>query len=135
VNEVKITSDLHLAWGIPAGLVLRSFYGYPPQPTSPAAVLMGAAGQTLIRTTRRRASWIPLRMPGRMLDFGCGAESCMKRMRAHGWSVEGIEVSARSGSGSSWLRSRQWNAFSRAAAHWTEQTSRADCIGMIAEKV
>jgi 2-polyprenyl-3-methyl-5-hydroxy-6-metoxy-1,4-benzoquinol methylase len=28
-----------------------------------------------------------------MLDFGCGAGDFMKRMREHGWSVEGIDVS------------------------------------------
>ncbi len=28
-----------------------------------------------------------------MLDFGCGAGDFMKRMRDHGWTVEGIDVS------------------------------------------
>jgi 2-polyprenyl-3-methyl-5-hydroxy-6-metoxy-1,4-benzoquinol methylase len=75
--------------------VLRSHFGYPPQPTSAKAAMMGAVGWALIRTTRRRNSWIPFRAPGRLLDFGCGAGNYMKRMREHGWRVEGIDSSPR----------------------------------------
>jgi 2-polyprenyl-3-methyl-5-hydroxy-6-metoxy-1,4-benzoquinol methylase len=73
--------------------VLRRRFGYPSQPTGPVTAVMGALGNAMIRTTRQRESWIPFRQPGRMLDFGCGAGGFMKRMREHGWNVEGIDVS------------------------------------------
>ncbi len=74
--------------------VLRTYHGYPPQPATAAVALLGVVGKALIRTKRRRESWVPFRSPGRMLDFGCGAGDYLKRMRQLGWQVEGIDVSA-----------------------------------------
>lgn len=49
----------------------------------------------LDRRARRRLWWIPLRPPGRILDFGCGAGDFLQRMQKRGWRVEGIDVSAK----------------------------------------
>jgi 2-polyprenyl-3-methyl-5-hydroxy-6-metoxy-1,4-benzoquinol methylase len=73
--------------------LLRTNYGYPPQPTRWADTTMAAIGQAFFRGMRRRASWIPYRMPGRLLEFGCGAGHFMKQMREYGWTVEGVDVS------------------------------------------
>jgi len=73
--------------------VLRSDFGYPPQPAgfgTPAAALLA---RLLIRRSRQRQNWIPFRAPGRLLDFGCGAGDFLKRMRALGWTVEGMDMS------------------------------------------
>jgi SAM-dependent methyltransferase len=73
--------------------ILRTSHGYPPQPTNWADTLLATVGRALIRGTRRRASWVPFRSPGRLLEFGCGAGDYMKQMRDHGWVVEGIDAS------------------------------------------
>jgi 2-polyprenyl-3-methyl-5-hydroxy-6-metoxy-1,4-benzoquinol methylase len=73
--------------------VLQRYFNHPAPPRGPAPSLAGILGKAIIRKSRQRLSWIPFRAPGRMLDFGCGAGDFMKRMRDHGWTVEGIDVS------------------------------------------
>jgi 2-polyprenyl-3-methyl-5-hydroxy-6-metoxy-1,4-benzoquinol methylase len=73
--------------------VLRTDFGYPPKPTGLITAAMALSARAIIRRTRPRDSWIPFRPPGRMLDFGCGAGDFMKRMRSHGWTVEGMDFS------------------------------------------
>ena len=75
------------------GAVLRSDFGYPPQPVHPGDRLLSKVGRLLIRRTRRRQAWIPFREPGRLLDFGCGAGDFLRRMKGFGWSVEGLDMS------------------------------------------
>jgi SAM-dependent methyltransferase len=72
---------------------LRSGFGYPPQPLRLSTRLLAGIARLAMRRTRQRQSWIPFRAPGRLLDFGCGAGDFLKRMRAFGWSVEGIDMS------------------------------------------
>jgi SAM-dependent methyltransferase len=74
--------------------VLRTSFGYPPQPATATDRLMSLVGRTMIRGRRRRAAWIPFRGGGRLLDFGCGAARFGRLMREYGWRVEGVEVSA-----------------------------------------
>jgi len=73
--------------------ILRTRYGYPPQATGWTDTVVAAVGRAFIRGTRRRASWVPFRMPGRLLEFGCGAGGYMRQMRDHGWIVEGVDAS------------------------------------------
>jgi 2-polyprenyl-3-methyl-5-hydroxy-6-metoxy-1,4-benzoquinol methylase len=73
--------------------VLQRYFDHPAPPRGRAPALAGVLGKAVIRNSRQRLSWIPFRAPGRMLDFGCGAGDFMKRMRDHGWTVEGIDVS------------------------------------------
>ncbi len=73
--------------------VLRCDYNYPPQPLGAGVAMLATVGRFLIRSTRRRAEWIPFRGDGRLLDFGCGAAGFARRMRGFGWSVEGLDAS------------------------------------------
>jgi|GEM_PF-167880 len=73
--------------------VLRTRFGYGPQPAPAADRLMSVLGRASIRGRRRRAAWIPFRGRGRLLDFGCGAARFGRLMREYGWRVEGVDVS------------------------------------------
>jgi 2-polyprenyl-3-methyl-5-hydroxy-6-metoxy-1,4-benzoquinol methylase len=74
--------------------VLQTYYGYPTQGAAGPAKLCGWLGRAAIRSPHRRTEWIPFRGEGRLLDFGCGAGAFLQRMRALGWRVEGLDVSA-----------------------------------------
>lgn len=74
--------------------VLRKRFRHPPQPTDARTALTSLLGRVVIRRSRAREHWIPYCAPGRLLDFGCGAGDFMKRMRAYGWNVEGLDFSA-----------------------------------------
>jgi 2-polyprenyl-3-methyl-5-hydroxy-6-metoxy-1,4-benzoquinol methylase len=74
--------------------VLRAFFKYPPQPAGLANVLAGWLGRAWIRSRQHRCGWLEYRGTGRLLDFGCGAGSFLRRMQTHGWRVEGLDVSA-----------------------------------------
>ncbi|MEX2120461.1 MAG: class I SAM-dependent methyltransferase [Pirellulales bacterium] len=76
------------------GHVLRAFFNYPPQPAGMATLLAGCLGRVWIRSSQHRAGWIEYQGAGSLLDFGCGAGSFLRRMQAHGWHVEGLDVSA-----------------------------------------
>lgn len=75
--------------------VLSRLYGYQPQPADRNTVLLSYLGRMTIRRSRQRLAWIPFRDPGRLLDFGCGAGRFLEKMRAFGWSVEGLDISPR----------------------------------------
>ena len=74
--------------------VLRTHYGYPPQPLGRWTALLARLGRAGMRRSRQRQSWIPFREPGRLLDFGCGAGDFLRRMQEFGWSVEGLDMSS-----------------------------------------
>jgi SAM-dependent methyltransferase len=38
-------------------------------------------------------SYLPVKPPGRLLDFGCGSGAYLERMRGLGWDVIGIDIS------------------------------------------
>ncbi len=87
--------------GVVAGLrfelekaVLRSQYGYPPQPVSSAVRMQALFARLWINRSRQRQFWIPFRSPGSLLDFGCGAGEFLRRMKAFGWNVQGLDFSA-----------------------------------------
>ncbi len=42
---------------------------------------------------RERRGAIPVRVPGRLLDFGCGGGSYLTRMAGLGWEVTGVDAS------------------------------------------
>jgi SAM-dependent methyltransferase len=71
---------------------LRRRLGYPPPSrdirTAVGSLLAGA----IFRSRRDRQHWIPFRSPGRLLDFGCGADDFLALMRDYGWQVEGIDL-------------------------------------------
>lgn len=75
--------------------VLRHEFRYPPQPTGRATALLSTVSRLWNRRSRRRQSWIPYRAPGRLLDFGCGAGEFLRQMRDVGWSVQGLDMSAK----------------------------------------
>lgn len=73
--------------------VLRSRFGYRPQPASRATHVVAAIGRLCLRGGRRRETWFEYRGSGRLLDFGCGAGELVCQMRERGWSVEGVDLS------------------------------------------
>ncbi len=74
--------------------VLQTYFGYPPQPTHSRTRFLAMMGLRQIRRSRPRQSWIPYRSPGRLLDFGCGANTFLEEMRSFGWAVQGLDMSA-----------------------------------------
>ncbi len=84
-------------WGAQLGrrlerAVLQDRFGYPGAGRfTPVGARIGRA---CFRRSRQRAFWVPFRPPGRLLDFGCGAALFLRKMRAYGWSVEGLDISA-----------------------------------------
>ena len=79
----------------PAGTAqLAAFYPREYQPHAPTAGPL-AAVMALVQRARMR-SWplSELSAPGRALDVGCGRGDLGARLRARGWSVDGVDPSA-----------------------------------------
>jgi SAM-dependent methyltransferase len=70
---------------------LRHRFGYPPAPDALTG-LKSALARPVFRRRRDRQHWIPFRAPGRLLDFGCGADDFLALMRDYGWQVEGVDL-------------------------------------------
>lgn len=45
------------------------------------------------RMVDSRSQWLPTLAPGKMLEFGCASGGFLAKMRARGWSVEGVDIS------------------------------------------
>ncbi len=75
-------------------LVLRSRFGYLPQPVGLFGKMLAQLGMWKFHARHQRREWIPFRAPGRLLDVGCGAGAFLERMRAFGWAVTGLEFAA-----------------------------------------
>ena len=73
-------------------LLLRHLYARPERKPSGVA---GAFASTLIalRDSERLGAGLPVRGAGRLLDFGCGHGKLLRRMRAAGWDVVGLDFS------------------------------------------
>jgi 2-polyprenyl-3-methyl-5-hydroxy-6-metoxy-1,4-benzoquinol methylase len=72
--------------------VLRHRYGYPFARLDGKTRLLSLLGRAVVRRRRDRQHWIPFRAPGRLLDFGCGADDFLDQMRDYGWQVEGLDL-------------------------------------------
>ncbi len=73
--------------------VLRSRFGYPPQPVGAGTHALALLGDFWLRGRRRRAKWLPFSGLGELLDFGCGAAQFLRQSREWGWSVQGLDPS------------------------------------------
>lgn len=71
---------------------LRQRYGYPPPIADLQTVWQSLVARVVFRRRRDRQHWVPFRPPGRLLDFGCGADDFLDQMRDYGWQVEGIDL-------------------------------------------
>jgi SAM-dependent methyltransferase len=71
---------------------LRHRHGYPSRSPDGLTALKAAAARAVFRRRRDRQHWIPFRSPGRLLDFGCGADDFLALMRDYGWQVEGVDL-------------------------------------------
>ncbi len=71
---------------------LRSRYGYPPPIHDARTAFRSVLARAVFRRRRDRQHWIPFRAPGRLLDFGCGADDFLPLMRSYGWHVEGLDL-------------------------------------------
>jgi 2-polyprenyl-3-methyl-5-hydroxy-6-metoxy-1,4-benzoquinol methylase len=71
---------------------LRHGYGYPPHGPRALAAIEALLARAIFRRRRDRQHWIPFRAPGRLLDFGCGADDFLALMRDYGWQVEGVDL-------------------------------------------
>jgi 2-polyprenyl-3-methyl-5-hydroxy-6-metoxy-1,4-benzoquinol methylase len=71
---------------------LRSRYGYPPPIHDARTAFRSVLARAVFRRRRDRQHWIPFRAPGRLLDFGCGADDFLPLMRNYGWHVEGLDL-------------------------------------------
>jgi 2-polyprenyl-3-methyl-5-hydroxy-6-metoxy-1,4-benzoquinol methylase len=74
--------------------VLRQEFDYPSGSAGTVEPLLARLGRVLIRCRRRRSGWVPFRGQGDLLDFGCGGAVFLQQMRAYGWNVQGLDVSA-----------------------------------------
>jgi 2-polyprenyl-3-methyl-5-hydroxy-6-metoxy-1,4-benzoquinol methylase len=74
--------------------VLRSDFNYPPQPSDAWTRAAALLGRAWFRSRRQRATWVPYRGAGRLLDFGCGGSSFGRQMKEYTWTVEGLDRSA-----------------------------------------
>jgi SAM-dependent methyltransferase len=72
--------------------LLRHDYGYPPQGRKARTAFQSLLARAVFRRRRDRQHWIPFRAPGRLLDFGCGADDFLALMRDYGWQVEGVDL-------------------------------------------
>ncbi|HEX4053356.1 MAG TPA: class I SAM-dependent methyltransferase [Tepidisphaeraceae bacterium] len=73
--------------------VLASAYGSPEKkPRGWHAAV--AAIVTLIKPARLFGFGIPYRGQGRLLDFGCGNGTFLRRMASVGWNVTGLDIGA-----------------------------------------
>jgi 2-polyprenyl-3-methyl-5-hydroxy-6-metoxy-1,4-benzoquinol methylase len=71
---------------------LRRRFGYPPPATDWRTIWRSLLARAVFRRRRNRQHWIPFRPPGRLLDFGCGADDFLDQMRDYGWQVEGLDL-------------------------------------------
>jgi SAM-dependent methyltransferase len=71
---------------------LRHRLGYPSRSPDRWTALKSVAARAVFRRRRDRQHWIPFRSPGRLLDFGCGADDFLALMRDYGWHVEGVDL-------------------------------------------
>jgi 2-polyprenyl-3-methyl-5-hydroxy-6-metoxy-1,4-benzoquinol methylase len=71
---------------------LRNRFGYPPQVADLRTAFQSILARGVFRRSRDRQHWIPFRAPGRLLDFGCGADDFLPLMRDYGWRVEGLDL-------------------------------------------
>jgi SAM-dependent methyltransferase len=71
---------------------LRHRFGYPPGIRDARTALQSLLARGVFRRARDRQHWIPFRVPGRLLDFGCGADDFLPLMRDYGWQVEGLDL-------------------------------------------
>src|SRR6185369_4856352 len=74
-------------------LLLRNAFGAPS--VRPAAAARAVA--RVFATVRSPESFgfaVPYRGRGRLLDYGCGGGKFLRRMRALGWDVTGMDFSA-----------------------------------------
>lgn len=73
-------------------LLLRHLYARPEH--QPAGVARGLASLLLaLRGSDRLGAGLPVRGGGKLLDFGCGHGKLLRRMRAAGWDVVGLDFS------------------------------------------
>jgi SAM-dependent methyltransferase len=70
---------------------LSHSFGYPHRRDARTA-LQSVLARAVFRRRRDRQDWIPFRAPGRLLDFGCGADDFLVLMRDYGWHVEGVDL-------------------------------------------
>ena len=85
----------------PTAEALGAYYpdDYAPYATSAAAPSIARRcpsmlRRLLLRLVDSRAQWLPPLPPGRLLEFGCAAGGFLVRMRAEGWEVQGVDISA-----------------------------------------
>lgn len=71
---------------------LRHRFGYPSARPDAATRLQSLVSRAVFRRRRDRQHWVPFRAPGRLLDFGCGADDFLDQMRDYGWRVEGVDL-------------------------------------------
>lgn len=78
-----------------AGAVLARAWSYasldPGGPASAAGGLL-ARVPSIRRAAGRRVLWLEARPGGRLLDVGCGNGAFLRRMRALGWDVRGLDA-------------------------------------------
>jgi len=84
----------------PDATSLHAYYpdDYAPYETSAVAIGVPAPRRPwLLRILQRlvdsRSQWLPTLVPGKMLEFGCASGGFLAKMRARGWSVEGVDIS------------------------------------------
>jgi 2-polyprenyl-3-methyl-5-hydroxy-6-metoxy-1,4-benzoquinol methylase len=73
-------------------LLMRQLYAHPER--KPTGVAGGIASAMLaVRGTDRFGAGLSVRGEGKLLDFGCGYGKLLRRMRAAGWDVVGLDFS------------------------------------------
>ena len=76
-------------------LALTRKYGYPPALRGLWEKVLAWLVSPWWSPDRNSQTALPYLGDGRMLDYGCGAGSFAARMRERGWSVSGMDFSAR----------------------------------------
>lgn len=71
--------------------LLQVHYGYPVYWPDLTTRIKARVARLRLRHSRQRQSWIPYRLPGRLLDYRCGATDFLQEMREFGWSVRGLD--------------------------------------------
>lgn len=74
------------------GLIMRCAYGSPAAQPGAAGRLL-AALVSLARTPEQAGFGLAWHGEGRLLDFGCGQGTFLRRMHELGWKVEGMDFS------------------------------------------